>query len=70
MSKPDAAPPREGELTIPFNPFYNSPLPIGTKCIISSEEDERYVIKFPDRVGCSGTYHIKKTYVREIEIST
>jgi hypothetical protein len=66
MSKPDVTPERVGELKVPFTPFYNSTLPIGTKCIICNDDEDRFIIKFPEKVGYSGSYRIKKTYVSEI----
>lgn len=52
-----------GKLIIPFEPFYNSPIPIGTECEIVEDEGERYIVKFPNTVGHAGTYHIKRHYV-------
>lgn len=52
-------------LKIPFQPFYNTPLPIGAGCEIISKDDETYTVKFPGVVGFSGSYRIKKTYVKE-----
>ena len=66
MAKPAAEPAQEGKLKIPFEPFYNNGLPIGTECEIVSEDEDRYVVKFPGRVGYSGSFHIKKTYVELI----
>ena len=53
----------KGKLVIPFEPFYNNPLPIGTECEIVDDDGERYTVKFPGTVGHSGTYHIQKHYV-------
>jgi hypothetical protein len=53
----------KGKLVIPFEPFYNNPIPIGTECEIVEVESERYVVKFPNTVGRAGTYHIKQHYV-------
>jgi hypothetical protein len=66
MSKPAAPTERRGVLERPFEPFYGSPLPIGTECAITNEDEERYIVKFPGRVGYSGTHHIKRIYVKEI----
>jgi hypothetical protein len=57
----------KGELTIPFQPFYSDPLPIGTICEIVEDEGDRYIVKFPKAVGFSGTHHIQKHYVNPIE---
>jgi hypothetical protein len=49
------------ELKVPYSPFSQIyPLPVGTKCIITSEEADRYAVKFPDVIGYSGTFHVKK----------
>ena len=66
MSKPAATPTKAGVLTIPFEPFYGSPLPVGTSCEITGEDEDRYVVKFPGAVGYAGTHRIKRIYVREI----
>lgn len=52
-----------GSLKIPFQPFYSPPLPIGTEVEVISEDEERYTVKFPGKVGYSGSFGIKKTYV-------
>jgi hypothetical protein len=62
----EAAGSTKGALVIPFEPFYNNPVPIGTECEITNEEEDRYVVKFPGLVGHSGSFHIKKTYVEMI----
>jgi hypothetical protein len=68
MAKREARILPKGELLIPFEPFYRSPLPIGTLCEIVEDEGERYIVKFDNKtvVGHSGTYHIQKHYVKEI----
>jgi len=53
----------EAILIRPYEAFYNNSLPIGTKCEITNEEEERYVVKFPGQVGYSGSFHIKKSSV-------
>jgi hypothetical protein len=63
MTKPADTPKVEGKLKIPFEPFYRNSLPIGTPCEVVSEDEDRYVVKFPGVVGYSGSFHIKKTYV-------
>lgn len=50
-------------LSRPFEPFHGSVLPIGTEIQIISEEDERYIVKFPGAVGFSGSFHIQKSSV-------
>ena len=57
----------QGVLTIPFQPFYSDPLPIGTLCDIVEDDGDRYIVKFPDAVGFSGTYHIQHHYINPIE---
>lgn len=63
MSKQAASKPIDGVLIRPFEAFYNSPVPVGTKCEITNEEEDRYAVKFPGLVGYSGSFHIKKIYV-------
>lgn len=56
------------ELKVPFMPFLSIiPLPIGTKCIITNEETDRYAVKFPDVIGYSGTFHVKKYQVMMLD---
>ena len=61
---PEQAAAITSELIRPFEPFHGTVLPIGTKCQIVGEEDDRNIVKFPDSVGFSGSYHIKKSYVK------
>jgi len=67
MTKPASGPTKEllnAVLSVPYEAFYKSTLPIGTECVITNEEEDRYAVKFPGVVGYSGTYHAKKSYVR------
>jgi hypothetical protein len=58
----------DAELKVPFGPFYQLyPLPIGTKCVITNEEADRYAVKFPDVIGYSGTFHVKKYQVMMLD---
>ncbi len=57
---------RPGVLTIPFQPFYSDPLPIGTEVEIISEEESTYTVKFPGKVGFSGSFRIQRPLVKEV----
>ncbi len=66
MAKPASGSTKESPsavLSIPYEAFYKSVLPIETECIITSEEEDRYAIKFPGAIGYSGTFHVKKSCV-------
>ncbi len=56
-----------GVLCRPYSPFYGKPLPIGTPCEIINEAEETYTVKFPGKVGYSGSFGIKKVYVLILE---
>lgn len=62
-SKPAQVEETIGILKGPYEPFYNNPVPKGTECVITSEDEDRYVVKFPGLVGYSGSFHIKKSAV-------
>ena len=66
MSKP-ASGSKEGVLTQPYEAFHNNRLPVDTKCVITNEEENRCLVKFPGIIGYSGTYGIKKSYVKEVK---
>ena len=66
MKKKEAVGTSPGVLVRPYEPFYGSPLPIGTEVEITNETEETYTVKFPGRVGYSGSYSIKKVYVKTI----
>lgn len=66
MAKPASGSTKElpsAVLSIPYEAFYKNVLPIGMECVITNEEENRYVVKFPGVVGYSGTFHVKKSYV-------
>jgi len=52
-----------GVLAIPFEPFRGDCLPIGTECVIHADLEDRYRVGFPGKVGYTGTFSIKKSYV-------
>lgn len=54
---------KDGILIRPYEAFYNNSLMVGTACIITNEEEERYHVKFSGLVGYSGSFSIKKSYV-------
>jgi len=56
---------REGILTRPYEAFYGCPLSIGTVCEIMADHEDTYRVKFPNQVGYSGTFSIKKVYVKD-----
>lgn len=67
MSKPARSAAKESlsaKLTVPYEAFHTNVLPVGTECIITNEEENRYAVKFPGVIGYSGTFHVKKSYVR------
>lgn len=66
MSKPASEPTRNGVLTQPYEAFHGNRMPTGTECVITNEEENRYLVKFPGVMGHSGTYGIKKSYVKEV----
>lgn len=66
MAKPASGSTKESPnavLSIPYEAFYKSILPIGMECVVTSEEENRYAVKFPGVVGYSGTFHVKKSRV-------
>jgi hypothetical protein len=69
MSKPEKVPFREGVLIRPFEAFYGACLPVDTIVAIISEDDDKYTVRFPNQVGYTGTHRIKKTYVREFDLT-
>lgn len=54
----------EGTLIRPYEPFHNNPVPIGTRCVITNEQEDTYTVKFPGRVGYSGSFSIKRVCVQ------
>ena len=65
MPKPKKEEEIAGILTITYEAFYLSKLPIGTTCVITNESNEKYTVRFPDVIGYSGTFQIKKTGVNK-----
>lgn len=64
MTKHASGSNKEGALIRPYEPFHNSPVPIGTRCTITNEQEDTYTVKFPGRVGYSGSFSIKRVYVQ------
>ena len=53
-----------GMLIRPYEPFFSNQIPKGTECLIVGDNDDIYTVKFPNVVGYSGTFRIKKSYVK------
>jgi hypothetical protein len=64
MTKPAATQEITGSLIRHYSAFHNNSIPIGTPCVVTSEGEETYTVKFPTVISYAGSFSIKKIYVK------